>query len=203
MGQARMEVGGDLKALRKQVDVGAEYTPKRVAAGNLEDAKANVKAVIQDGEKHSLTGHTSVAQANYARALGLAMTRFVSCSTTGTVRAPGALKDAGLFMRSCGVLFRRAADPWESDDSGEMNTVVPEQTIPSHQGPDAQSIIPDLDEATLAVVTAHTHSHLDAWTVGLTRPAGMEEGLAAVWAAPRIAFPCGADGRFGSTPRSI
>jgi glyceraldehyde-3-phosphate dehydrogenase (NAD(P)) len=69
-----------------------------------------------------------------------------------------------------------------------MNTVVPEKNIPSHQGPDAQTVLPDLDVMTIAVVAAHTTSHLHAWSVELTRPASKDEVLDAFRAAPRIAF---------------
>jgi glyceraldehyde-3-phosphate dehydrogenase (NAD(P)) len=75
-----------------------------------------------------------------------------------------------------------------------MNTVVPEKTIPSHQGPDAQTVIPDLDVVTIAVVVSHTTSHLHAWSVELTRPSSEDEVLAAFKAAPRIAFLRMADG---------
>jgi glyceraldehyde-3-phosphate dehydrogenase (NAD(P)) len=75
-----------------------------------------------------------------------------------------------------------------------MNTVVPEKVIPSHQGPDAQLVDPELDVITIAVVAAHTNSHLHAWSVELTRPASKEEVLAAFRAAPRIAFLRTSDG---------
>ena len=92
------------------------------------------------------------------------------------------------MWHSCADLVRRATDPWESDHTGVMNTVVPEKAIPSHQGPDAQTVDPALDVVTLAVVAAHTTSHLHAWQVELTRPASREEVLAAFRAVPRIAF---------------
>jgi len=98
------------------------------------------------------------------------------------------LKPAGLLKKARGVLIRRATDPWESDHTGVMNTVVPEVTIPSHQGSDAQTVIPDLDVVTVAAIAAHTNSHLHAWNVELTRPVSKEEVLAAFRAAPRIAF---------------
>jgi glyceraldehyde-3-phosphate dehydrogenase (NAD(P)) len=129
-----------------------------------------------------------VAQANYETALGRDATRVVSCNTTSIVRTLGALKNAGLLKKAHGVLVRRATDPWESDHGGVMNTVVPEKSTPSHQGPDAQTVIPDLDVMTIAVVAAHTTSHLHAWSVELTRPASKDEVLAAFRAAPRIAF---------------
>ncbi len=189
MRAAGIPLAGTLDDLLKQVDVIADATPKKIAAANLEKYKAaGVKSIFQGGEKHSLTGHSFVAQANYETALGRESTRVVSCNTTSIVRTLGALQAAGLLKKARGALIRRATDPWESDRSGVMNTVVPEPLIPSHQGPDAQTVVPDLDVMTIAVVAAHTNSHLHAWNVELTRPAGKEEVLAAFRAAPRIAF---------------
>jgi glyceraldehyde-3-phosphate dehydrogenase (NAD(P)) len=195
MRAAGIPVAGTLADLLRQVDVVADATPKKVAAGNLERYRAaGVKSVFQGGEKHSLTGHSFVAQANYASALGRDSTRVVSCNTTSIVRTLGALKQAGLLKKARGVLVRRATDPWESDHSGVMNTVVPEPAIPSHQGPDAQTVDPDLDVVTIALVAAHTISHLHAWSVELTRPATKDEVLAAFRSVPRIAFLLASEG---------
>lgn len=195
MQAAGVPVAGSLDDVLRQVDVVADATPKKIAAANLEKYRAaGVKAIFQGGEKHSLTGHSFVAQANYASALGRDATRVVSCNTTSIVRTLGALKAAGLLKKARGVLVRRATDPWESDHTGVMNTVVPEKDIPSHQGPDAQTVIPDLDVVTIAVVAAHTNCHLHSWSAELTRPATKEEVLAAFRAAPRIAFLRAAEG---------
>lgn len=189
MRDAGIQVAGGLSDLLQRVDVIADATPKKVASSHLEPYRAaRVKSIFQGGEKHSLTGHSFVAQANYSSAVGRDATRVVSCNTTSIVRTLGALKNAGLLKRARGVLIRRATDPWESDHGGIMNTVVPEKDIPSHQGPDAQTVIPDLDVITIAVAAAQTTSHLHAWTVELTRPASKEEVLAVFRAAPRIAF---------------
>jgi glyceraldehyde-3-phosphate dehydrogenase (NAD(P)) len=190
-----ISLAGSLDDLLGQVDVVADATPKKVASTNLEKYRAaGVKSIFQGGEKHSLTGHSFVAQANYATALGRDSTRVVSCNTTSIVRTLGALKKAGLLKKARGVLVRRATDPWESDHSGVMNTVVPEKAIPSHQGPDAQTVIPELDVVTIALVAAHTTSHLHAWSVELTRPVSKDEVLATFREAPRIAFLRMADG---------
>ncbi|HKZ83961.1 MAG TPA: type II glyceraldehyde-3-phosphate dehydrogenase [Anaerolineae bacterium] len=195
MRAAGLPVVGNLDELLGWVDVVADATPKKVAAANLEKYRAaGVKSIFQGGEKHSLTGHSFVAQANYASAIGRDTTRVVSCNTTSIVRTLVALKNAGLLKKARGVLIRRATDPWESDHSGVMNTVVPETTIPSHQGPDAQTVDPELDVMTIAVVAAHTTSHLHAWSVELTRLATKDEVLAAFRAAPRIAFLRASDG---------
>lgn len=189
MRAAGIDVAGVLDDLISQVDIIADATPKKVASANLEKYRATgVKSVFQGGEKHSLTGHSFVAQANYASALGRDTTRVVSCNTTSIVRTLGALKNAGLLKKARGVLVRRATDPWESDHSGVMNTVVPETSIPSHQGPDAQTVDPELDVVTIALVAAHTTSHLHSWSVELTRPVTKGEVLEAFRSAPRIAF---------------
>jgi glyceraldehyde-3-phosphate dehydrogenase (NAD(P)) len=161
MRAADIPVTGALEELLGQIDVVADATPKKIASTNLERYRAaGVKSIFQGGEKHSLTGHSFVAQSNYTSALGRDTTRVVSCNTTSIVRTLGALQNAGLLKKARGVLVRRATDPWESDHSGVMNTVVPETVIPSHQGPDAQTVIPDLDVVTIALVAAHTTSHL-------------------------------------------
>jgi glyceraldehyde-3-phosphate dehydrogenase (NAD(P)) len=189
MRAAGIPVAGAVDTLLKSVDVVADCTPKKVAAANLEKYKAaGIKGIFQGGEKHSLTGHSFVAQANYESALGLPFTRVVSCNTTSIVRIMGALKNAGLLKKARGVLVRRATDPWESDQGGIMNTIVPEEHIPSHQGPDAQTVIPDLDLVTIAIKAAHTSSHFHAWAVEMTRAASRDEVLDAFHAAPRIAF---------------
>ena len=199
-GQAAMRasgiaVAGSLDDLLRHVEVIVDCTPAHVGATNVDLYHASrVKAVFQGGEKHALTGHSFVAQANYETALDRPMTRVVSCNTTSTIRTLVALRTAGLFKKGRGVLIRRATDPWESDHTGIMNTVVPEPHIPSHQGPDAQSVVPDLDVVTIAAKAAHTMHHSHFWTVELTRQASSEEVLAAFRAAPRIAFIRAADG---------
>lgn len=188
-------VRGSLEQLLDDADVVVDCTPKKVAASNkvLYDRKG-IKSVFQGGEPHELTGHSFVAQANYDSALGRDSTRVVSCNTTSIVRTLGALKQAGLLKRARGTLIRRATDPWESHLGGVVNTLVPEPGIPSHQGPDAQTVDPSLDVVTIAVKAAHNSSHLHTWWVELTREASRDEVLAAFRAAPRIAFVRNADG---------
>jgi glyceraldehyde-3-phosphate dehydrogenase (NAD(P)) len=104
------------------------------------------------------------------------------------------LKQAGLLQRARGTLLRRATDPWESHESGIMNTLVPEPEIPSHQGPDAQSVDPDLDVVTMAVKVPETLAHLHYWSVQMTRAASKEEVLDAFRASSRIALINTSDG---------
>jgi glyceraldehyde-3-phosphate dehydrogenase (NAD(P)) len=189
MKEAGIPVVCTLDELLLKVDVVVDCTPKGIGAKNLARYRAaGVKSIYQGGEKHALTGHSFVAQANYESALGRDTTRVVSCNTTSTVRTLGALRDAGLLKKARGVLVRRATDPWESDHAGIMNTVVPEPHIPSHQGPDAQTVIPELDVITIAAKAAHTQTHNHYWVVELTREASKEEVIEVFENAPRVAF---------------
>lgn len=188
-------VAGLLADLLDQADVIVDCTPKGLGQRHLELYRsANVKAILQGGEKHETTGHSFVAEANYETALGLDATRVVSCNTTATVRLLGALDAAGLLTRARGVLLRRATDPWESHLGGIMNTIVPERAIPSHQGPDAKTVMPHLDVVTMACKVPETLGHLHYWWVELSRVSSKEEVLDVLRRTPRVAFARAADG---------
>lgn len=189
MGKARLDVAGTLDDLLGQVDVIVDCTPKRIAAQNIDTYRhRGVKFILQGGEKHAATGHSFVAECNYATALGRESTRVVSCNTTSVVRTLTALKRAGLLKRARGTLLRRATDPWESHETGIMNTLVPEPEIPSHQGPDSQTVDPELDVVTMAVKVPETLAHLHYWSVQMTREASKEEVLDAFRGSFRIAL---------------
>ncbi|WP_206456440.1 type II glyceraldehyde-3-phosphate dehydrogenase [Aurantimonas marina] len=186
---AGLDVEGTLDDLLAAADVVVDCTPKRVAAKNVERYRERrIKFIVQGGEKHEVTGHSFVAEASYATAIAREATRVVSCNTTSIVRTLTALKHAGLLRRARGTLLRRATDPWESHLGGIMNTLVPEPEIPSHQGPDARSVDPELDVVTMAVKVPETLAHLHYWSVQLTRPADKEEVLDAFRSSSRIAL---------------
>lgn len=187
MEQAGLPVSGTLDDLIDACDVLVDCTPKGGGAANAElYRKAGRRFIVQGGEKHSVTGHSFVAEASYADAIGRDSTRVVSCNTTSIVRTLGALKQAGLLERARGTLMRRATDPWESHLNGIMNTLVPEPKLPSHQGPDAQSVDPDLNVVTMAVRVPETIGHLHTWSVDLTREASKDEVLDAFSRSSRI-----------------
>ncbi len=195
MRSAGFEVAGTLDDLLAGSDIVVDCTPKRVGAKNAQHyADKGVKFIVQGGEKHEVTGHSFVAEASYDGAIGRQSTRIVSCNTTSIVRTLTALKRAGLLRRARGTLMRRATDPWESHEGGIMNTLVPEDEIPSHQGPDARTVDPDLDVVTMAVKVPETLAHLHCWNVQLTRPAGTEEVLDAFRSSSRIALVRMSDG---------
>lgn len=189
MKEAGIEVQGILASLLEIVDIIVDCTPKKIAAQNIPKyQEAGKKFIVQGGEKHSTTGHSFSAENNYETALGRDSTRVVSCNTTSIIRTLTSLKKAGLLIKARGTLLRRATDPWESHLGGIMNTLVPEKDIPSHQGPDAQSVDPSLDVITAAVKVPETLSHLHYWNVQLTKHATKEEVLEAFSNSTRVAM---------------
>lgn len=184
---AGINVQGNLAQLIEYSDIIVDCTPKKIATKNIEKYKAaNLKFIVHGGEKHAVTGHSFSAENNYESAIGRESTRVVSCNTTSILRTLTALKRAGLLKKARGTLLRRATDPWESHLGGIMNTLVPEQKIPSHQGPDAQTVDAELDVITAAVKVPQTLSHLHYWNVQLTREVSKEEVLAAFNTSTRI-----------------
>lgn len=182
-------VAGILDDLLEAVDVVADCSPKMIGAQNRSRYEAaGVKSIWQGGEKHEVAGYSFVAQVNYEGALGRDSARVVSCNTTGLSRITHALHRHGWVKRVRAVLMRRATDPWESHLNGMINTAVPETRVPSHQGPDAQTVIPDLDITTLAGAGPFNLSHLHFAMIETTRPVSLDELRDALWDAPRIAF---------------
>lgn len=187
MEQAGLQVAGSLEDLVSASEIIVDCTPKRRGAANAElYRRIGRPFIVQGGEKHEVAGHSFVADSSYAGAVGRPATRVVSCNTTSIVRTLGALKRAGMLVKARGTLLRRATDPWESHLGGIINTLVPEPQLPSHQGPDAQLVDPELDVVTIAIRVPETLGHLHAWSVELTREATKEEVLAAFSQSSRI-----------------
>ena len=190
-----IEVLGTLSDLIASVDVMVDCTAKGVAARNKTAyEKAGIKVIFQGGEKHELAGVSFTAQVNYAEALNRQFVRVVSCNTTGLCRIMNALNKRNWVKKARVVLMRRSADPWESHKAGIINTVVPETRVPSHQGPDVQSVIKGLEIVTMAGTASHNLSHIHYAMVETREPVSVEDVREALWEEPRVAFVKASDG---------
>jgi len=184
-----INVSGSLDDLIKGVDIMVECSAKGVGAANKRlYEKAGIKAVFQGGEEHELAGVSFTAQVNYLEALNRQFVRVVSCNTTGLCRVMNAFHKRNWVKRVRAVLMRRASDPWESHKAGLINTVVPETRVPSHQGPDAKTVMAGLNITTMAGTASHNLSHIHYAMVETTRPISLNEVRQALWEEPRIAF---------------
>lgn len=198
MKEAELNVQGTLDSLLNQVDVVIDCAPKKMGAANVKKYQSkNVKYILQGGEKHEATGHSFVAESNFESARGRQCTRVVSCNTTSIVRTLGTLNRKKLLKRARGTLLRRSTDPIDSHLSGIINTLLPEPHIPSHQGPDAQTVDPSLDVITMAVQVPENIGHVHFWNVELIRNTDREEVLEALRESTRIGFIKMKDGLTG------
>ncbi len=197
MRKGGIEVSGTLEGLLKGggVDVVIDCTPAKIGAKNKSlYEKYGVKAVFQGGEKHEVAGVSFVAQRNYEEALGRQFVRVVSCNTTAICRVVGGLHEKLGVSKVRAVIIRRAVDVWESSRVGVMNTVVPELHIPSHHGPDAQTVIPSLNIVTLAAKGSHNLYHLHMAMVEFRSTIGLGDVIDVLEKEPRVVFVNGSDG---------
>jgi glyceraldehyde-3-phosphate dehydrogenase (NAD(P)+) (phosphorylating) len=178
---------GTLNDLLHRVDVVVDGAPEDNGAVNKKAYNlAGVKAIFQGGEEHGLTGTSFVAQCNYEEAQGKSMVRVVSCNTTGLCRVIGALDGAFGVAKARAVLARRATDP-DDVKKGPIDAVVLDpSTVPSHHGPDVQSIFPRLSVVTMAFKVPTTHMHLHSLIVSLKKAASKEDVVKALQSAPRM-----------------
>lgn len=198
MKEAGLPVEGDLDELLQRADVVVDCTPKRIGAGNKKRyEQAKIRAIFQGGEKHELAGRSFVAQVNYADSFEQEFARVVSCNTTALCRVLHALHRRDWIKRARAVLLRRGTDPWESHQDGMINTVVPETKVPSHQGPDAQTVLSGLDIVTMAGAGPFNLSHAHFAMIETTRPVSQDELRHALWEEPRIAFVHAGNGLVG------
>lgn len=181
---------------RGEVDVIVDATPAGVGARNKDAIyeKHGVKAVFQGGEKHEVAGVSFVAQRNYEEALGAKYVRVVSCNTTAICRVVGGIHEKLGLEKARVTIIRRAVDVWESHKTGIMNTVVPELHVPSHHGPDAKTVVKDLDIVTMAFKASHNLFHVHSAVLFTRNPVTREDVIRVLEEEPRVVFVSGEDG---------
>ncbi|MDR0334617.1 MAG: type II glyceraldehyde-3-phosphate dehydrogenase [Methanomassiliicoccaceae archaeon] len=192
--KAGIKVAGTIKDLYKKADIIVDCTPGDVAeAYKAEYAEAGVKGIFQGGEDHSLTGISFNASANYKESWGAQFSRIVSCNTTGLIRTLYPLDKKFKIKEVFATLVRRGADP-NNSKSGPINAIEPSLKIPTHHGPDVQSIMPWLNIQTMAVKVPTTLMHLHTIVVRLEKEVTTEEVIALWKKTPRVRLVKGKNG---------
>ena len=190
--KAGVKVSGALDDLARAADLVVDCTPEDSGYKPLYE-KAGIKAIWQGGEEHSLTNLSFNAAANYEECLGAKFVRVPSCNTTGLIRTLYPLDAHFGVVSVLAVMVRRATDPGDSK-KGPINAIEPELEMPSHHGPDVQSVLPKLNIHTIAVKVPTTIMHLHTVTVDMKK-AATADAVLEVWKRfPRIAFVAGGDG---------
>jgi glyceraldehyde-3-phosphate dehydrogenase (NAD(P)) len=185
--KSKIEAVGTINELLEKADIVVDATP-----GDFGEEykklykKHNLKAIWQGGEEHELTGFSFNSEANYSEAIGRDFARVVSCNTTGLVRVIYALDTAFGIKKARATLIRRAADP-NDIKTGPINALIPDPvTLPSHHGPDVNSILTHIDITTIAVKVPTTLMHLHALNVELKKKCSADEVIKLFEKRPRI-----------------
>ena len=167
---------GNFQNLLEEVDVMVDATPRKIGKENIgKYYKPNkIKAIVQGGEKHEATGISFVAQCNYDEALNKDYARVVSCNTTGLCRTLDAVNRAYGIESVHATLIRRGADPGDIYH-GPINAIVPVLEMPSHHGPDVQSVLHDVAIFTTALSVPSTLMHLHTVTVDIKKKVNVED----------------------------
>jgi len=169
---------GDVNNLLDQVDVIVDCTPKKIGRENKEKyyLPKKIKALFQGGEKHEIADASFVAQCNYDKALNKDYVRVVSCNTTGLCRTLNAInKNYGIDSVHA-TMVRRAVDPWDIYH-GPINAIVPVLELPSHHGPDVQTVLKDVNIFTTAMSVPTTLMHMHSLIVDLKKNTTAEDVL--------------------------
>jgi glyceraldehyde-3-phosphate dehydrogenase (NAD(P)) len=167
---------GDLNNMLDGADVVVDCTPKKVGKANKVKyyQPKKVKAIFQGGEKPDVADTSFVAQCNYGLALNKNYIRVVSCNTTGLCRTLSAVEKNYGINSVHATLVRRAADPYDIYH-GPINAIVPVLELPSHHGPDVQTVLPNLNIFTTAMSVPTTIMHMHSLMVDMKKEAAASD----------------------------
>jgi glyceraldehyde-3-phosphate dehydrogenase (NAD(P)) len=189
-----IKIAGILDDLLGKVDIVVDATP-----GNLgkeykpKYEKAGVKAIFQGGEDHGIAGISFNSFANYHEAWGAQFVRVVSCNTTGLIRTLFPIDNVFGMEKVFAALVRRGADPGDKKGA-PLNAVEPTLKLPTHHGPDVQTVMPWLNIQTMSVTAPTTMMHIHCIVADLKKKV-KEDEILAVWDnTPRIKFVSGKHG---------
>ena len=159
---AGLDTAGTVGDLVERSDVVVDTTPGGVGAENADlYADHDTPAVFQGGEDADVADVSFNARANYDAAMGADTARVVSCNTTGLSRLFAPLQETYGIEKARVTLVRRGGDPGQTG-RGPINDTLPDPVeIPSHHGPDVQTVFPDLaiDTMGMRVPTTQMHTH--------------------------------------------
>ncbi len=161
--EAGIEVTGDVEQLVATSDIVVDGCPSGIGAENAAMYREHdTPALLQGGEDADAVDGSFVARANYDTVEGADLVRVVSCNTTGLSRLVAPLREEYGVEKVRATLVRRGGDPAQSG-RGPINDVLPDPVaLPSHHGPDVNTIYPDLAIDTLGLkvpaTLMHTHS---------------------------------------------
>ena len=167
-GEAGIDLDGMVEDLVAEADVVVDACPSGIGADNRSMYENyDTPALYQGGEDAEVADVSFNARSNFAEAEGADHVRVVSCNTTGLSRLLAPLQEEYGVEKARVTLVRRGGDPAQTG-RGPINDILPNPvSLPSHHGPDVNTIFPDLDIDTLGLKVPATLMHMHSVNVTL------------------------------------
>lgn len=201
---AGLQAEGTAKDLFPQVDVVLDSSPEEEGAKNISLYKQlGKKAVFQGGEEHELAGTSFVAQCNYASARNKEFVRVVSCNSTALCRVLHSLDEGFGISKANVVITRRATDPDDSSRGPIDSIVLDPVSVPSHHGPDVNTVLPNFPVVSMAMKVPTTHMHLHTLIVSVKGAASTDSVVSELEQTTRVRLIDGKKDGFKSTANII
>lgn len=186
--EAGIEISGTIDDLYDQLDIMVDCTPEGIGAQNKANIyeKKGIKAIFEGGEKHDQIGQSFNSFSNFNDAIGADYLRVVSCNTTGLCRTLKPINDLAGIKKVRAVMVRRGADPGQVK-KGPINAIVPNPpTVPSHHGPDVQTVMYGLNITTMALLVPTTIMHQHNLMVELENNVDVDDVMDTLEKTPRV-----------------
>jgi glyceraldehyde-3-phosphate dehydrogenase (NAD(P)) len=166
--EAGIELAGTVDELVAAADVVVDACPSGIGADNVAMYREHdTPALLQGGEDADAVDVSFNARANYDDARDADVARVVSCNTTGLSRLIAPLAEAYGIEKVRATLVRRGGDPAQTG-RGPINDILPNPvSLPSHHGPDVNTIFPELAIDTLGLKVPATLMHMHSINVTL------------------------------------
>lgn len=184
-----IEVCGSLEDLIKEADIIIDCTPSKVGKDYKPIyEKYNKKAIFQGGESSKI-GKSFVASINYEEFINQNYVRIVSCNTTGLSRVLYPIHKKYKIKHAEAQFVRRGADPRDSEEGpiSQLKPNIDSKDPPhGHHGPDVQTVIPNLDIHTMAIIAPTSMMHMHMVQLELEQKVTKEEIISLLKNTPRV-----------------
>ncbi|MBN1896985.1 MAG: type II glyceraldehyde-3-phosphate dehydrogenase [Candidatus Aenigmarchaeota archaeon] len=194
--EAGLKVEGLVKELIDEADIIVDGAPDGIGIENKEKFYIHMKkkVIFQGGEKPGTADVSFNSTSNYKNSIGRQFVRVVSCNTTGLCRTLGPIISNYGIESVSAVMIRRGPDPADIK-KGPVNAIVPDPvTVPSHHGPDVNTIFPDLNITTVALKVPTTLMHMHTVNVKLKNGTSTDDVIGLFEKAPRVVLIKAAEG---------
>lgn len=194
--EAGLKVEGTSRELIEEADIIVDSSPDGIGIENKEELYIPLKkkAIFEGGEKASTADVSFNSTANYEKAAGKQFVRVVSCNTTGLCRTLAPIDRAYDIKKVSAVMIRRGPDP-SNIKKGPVNAIVPDPvTVPSHHGPDVNTVLPDLKITTVALKVPTTLMHVHSINAIMVNGTKTDEVIDLLNRTPRVVLVRASEG---------